>query len=79
MKHLELVFEKAQHSPLLEALIPARHDVCEQLGLYVTEADSFMRQDQQHVRPFAQRQLDNGAPPQLQSTKTKRNTDECSH
>lgn len=50
------------YSPFLEVLVPGRHDICAQFRLDVTEVGPFMRQDQQHVGSFAQRQLHNCAP-----------------
>lgn len=51
--------------------MPVRHDISAQLGLYVLEVGPFMRQDQQHVGPFAQRQLHNCALPYLRGNKRK--------
>lgn len=52
----------AGDSLFLEALVPPREDLGEQLGLDIVEGHSFMREDQQHVGPPAQTQLHNRAP-----------------
>lgn len=49
--------------------MPVRHDSSAQLRLYVVEVSPFMRQNQQHVGAFAQRQLHNCAPPYLHGEK----------
>lgn len=41
--------------------MPARKDFSEQLRFNLVEVGAFVRQDQQHIGPFAQRQLDNCA------------------